>query len=507
MTSKLTFRARTLDVAKPMAIYRADDLPELAAENAINRAVPALPTGMEKEEETEKHLQDILEAQNKGLVKKVAELVIPTPEVVEEQKAMLETLYKGVFKQPRQYIHVQPLTADQDKPDYDMDDEDFKFFNDELRERRKFEVSLVTFEDMIDRLEKNSGQTVMSLKEAKMLLKEDDDLILAVYDYWLNKRLETQQCLIPQVKCEPNRDQTTGSQTANPYVAFRRRTEKMQTRKNRKNEEDSYMRMLKLRRDINRVVMLLDMVKRREKLKKENLNLISDVYDKRYQAEDWDGSIYQQIQLQRPPKVSLQQYPLSSWINVGGSSDHVVPVKREKRIYRKRKHQRAGLMMRNGISGLIRGDRTLLPLVPDILSSDEDRSSSIGTKVSDVDADETDDSEGPFSFRRKAGVNYLAPLDDFSADLDRYEKFQKFFPVVAPLDLGRQPEHLGFCRRRVGRGGRVILDRVQSKWESWDQSELQFGDENRIMRPLTPDNMKLSFWDPYKVRDNEVFSH
>ena len=56
-----------------------------------------------------------------------------------------------------------------------------------------------TFEDMIDRLEKNSGQTVVSLREAKMLLKEDDDLILAVYDYWVNKRLETQQCLIPQV--------------------------------------------------------------------------------------------------------------------------------------------------------------------------------------------------------------------------------------------------------------------------------------------------------------------
>lgn len=29
----------------------------------------------------------------------------------------------------------------------------------------------------------------MQLQEAKALLKEDDDLIIAVYDYWLNKRL------------------------------------------------------------------------------------------------------------------------------------------------------------------------------------------------------------------------------------------------------------------------------------------------------------------------------
>ena len=35
-----------------------------------------------------------------------------------------------------------------------------------------------------------------------MCLQEDDDLILAVYDYWLNKRLDTQQCLIPLGKSQ-----------------------------------------------------------------------------------------------------------------------------------------------------------------------------------------------------------------------------------------------------------------------------------------------------------------
>lgn len=44
---------------------------------------------------------------------------------------------------------------------------------------------------MMDRLEKGSGQTVVTLQEAKGLLKEDDDLIITVYDYWLNKRLKT----------------------------------------------------------------------------------------------------------------------------------------------------------------------------------------------------------------------------------------------------------------------------------------------------------------------------
>ena len=68
---------------------------------------------------------------------------------------------------------------------------------------------------MIDRLEKNSTINAVTLKEAKLILKEDDDLILLVYDYWLNKRLSTHQGLVPNVKTVNN------SLSHNPYVCFR----------------------------------------------------------------------------------------------------------------------------------------------------------------------------------------------------------------------------------------------------------------------------------------------
>jgi len=55
---------------------------------------------------------------------------------------------------------------------------------------KKMEITPYQFEEMIDRLEKGSGQQVVTLPEAKLLLKEDDDLIITVYDYWLNKRLK-----------------------------------------------------------------------------------------------------------------------------------------------------------------------------------------------------------------------------------------------------------------------------------------------------------------------------
>ena len=91
-----------------------------------------------------------------------------------------------------------------------------------------------------------------------------------------------QRPLLPSVKTEHR----LGSAANNPYLAFRRRTEKMQTRKNRKNDETSYEKMLKLRRDLSRAVTLLELVKRREKTKREHLHLTIEVYEKRSVISD-----------------------------------------------------------------------------------------------------------------------------------------------------------------------------------------------------------------------------
>lgn len=50
--SKLSFRARALDPSKPLNIHIAEELPDLTEYSAINRAVPQMPSGMEKEEES-----------------------------------------------------------------------------------------------------------------------------------------------------------------------------------------------------------------------------------------------------------------------------------------------------------------------------------------------------------------------------------------------------------------------------------------------------------------------
>ena len=49
--SKL-FRARQLDANKSLPVFRAEELPDLSEFTTINRQVPQMPTGMEKEEES-----------------------------------------------------------------------------------------------------------------------------------------------------------------------------------------------------------------------------------------------------------------------------------------------------------------------------------------------------------------------------------------------------------------------------------------------------------------------
>ncbi|KAG8292955.1 Glycosyltransferase 64 protein C4 [Homalodisca vitripennis] len=119
----------------------------------------------------------------------VTGLIIPTPEVIQVgDMAAYNRLYAPNFKVPKQLIHMQPFTMEQDIPDYDMDSEDERWLD---VHSKTMDINALKFEEMMDRLEKNSGHSVVTQMEAKVLLKEDDDLIIAVYDYWLNKRLKT----------------------------------------------------------------------------------------------------------------------------------------------------------------------------------------------------------------------------------------------------------------------------------------------------------------------------
>jgi len=578
MASKLNFRARTLDASKPMAIYHAEELPELTDLNAINRSVPAMPSGMEKEEESEKHLQDILDAQSNATathttaeIDTLVHLVIPIPEVFEgDAQQVYKDVYAGNYKLPRQYIHVQPFSTDNDLPDYDLDEEDCAFLDKVLKDEKKFDVDESTFEGMLDRLEKNSGHTVIEVHEAKSLLQEDDELILAVYDYWVDKRLRLKHPLRPQVKSDkrdfgqggtgqaPGTSQgggggQGGSSSAanptatNPYIAFRRRTEKMQTRKNRKNDEVSYEKMLKLRRDLNQAIVLLEMVKRREKTKKEVLTLTAEIFERRYQAGDFEGKVFDEVLSSRMGhpmgqvahnkqllaamaaqaaaqggggRVLTPRFPQDFWM---GHPDLAPPnmvtglptemTMKERKRHHSKKARKQG--KKDALGRRLQHSQLALHspgLGPEFgtagMSSDDDFLSSVtsggvGGGHSDLDTEDEAAAaaaaamEGPFAFRRRRNCQYLRPLD-------RDEMERGFQGIVNNLErVGLEPRanpksrfvhgsistpvnrYLGLIRRRVGRGGRVIIDRLAPPSANRNNVFDPFSDDNDS-GPLSP---------------------
>ncbi|KAJ4942767.1 hypothetical protein JOQ06_005281 [Pogonophryne albipinna] len=467
--SKLSFRARALDATKPLPVFRCEDLPDLHEYATINRAVPQMPTGMEKEEESEHHLQRAISAQQ-VYGEKRDNMHIPVPEA-ESDITYYESLYPGEFKMPKQLIHIQPFSLDAEQPDYDLDSEDDAFVS---KLKKKMEISFLQFEEMIDRLEKGSGQQAVSLPEAKLLLKEDDELIKEVFDYWSRKRKTSRtNCLIPNCKQE-RRD---GSSTSDPYVAFRRRTEKMQTRKNRKNDESSYEKMLKLRRDLSRAVTILEMIKRREKSKRELLHLTLEIFEKRNVMSDYSGEVMAEVLAERA-LVRPQIIPLVPVTNQYRHQDHMdlkdykskpekAEVPRQKRKYEKKQKAlplSSGAPHHPGPAVFNAKDLNQY----DFPSSDDEPYSQLHSGSSE--AEEENDPDGAFAFRRKAGCQYYAVRQDrvgswpWCGPWDGGLAEARFRYSLTTLTVPRRC--LGMARRRMGRGGRVLLDRAHTDYDN-----------------------------------------
>uniref|UniRef100_A0A9J8CIQ2 Enhancer of polycomb homolog n=1 Tax=Cyprinus carpio carpio TaxID=630221 RepID=A0A9J8CIQ2_CYPCA len=482
--SKLSFRARALDALKPLPVFRCEDLPDLHEYASINRTVPQMPTGMEKDEESEHHLQRAISA-HQVYGEKRDNMVIPVPEA-ESNITYYDSLYPGDFKMPKQLIHIQPFSLDTEQPDYDLDSEDEVFVN---KLKKKLEVEALQFEEMIDRLEKGSGQQLVTLQEAKLLLKEDDDLIREVFEYWSRKRkLCKNGSLIPTIKQE-KRD---GSSTSDPYVAFRRRTEKMQTRKNRKNDEASYEKMLKLRRDLSRAVTILEMIKKREKSKRELLHLTLEVVEKRNAMPDFGLEVMAEALAMAKPVYKIPIIPFSSSSQYR-HQDHIdfkdyktkpdkTEVVRTKRKYEKKpKILPLSASLHSGPSLFNPKDLNQY----DFPSSDDEPFSQMHSGSSE--AEEENEPDGVFAFRRKAGCVYhtVGVHGDWpwSGETDGGSCDPRFRYSLTTLTIPHCC--VGLARRRVGRGGRLLLDRAYSNLNGLFQS-LDSESEPNFSFPASP---------------------
>ncbi|CAH8292985.1 unnamed protein product [Schistosoma turkestanicum] len=413
--SKVSFRARQIDFNKPLPILKhGSELFLEISENAlVNRGVPQIPSGMEKEEENEHHFLEVIQALQ---LRTDSDVKIPVPEIIDKENDY-KRVYPDGFSLPKQLLHIRTIVFSEEEPvEYDMDSEDEEWF-----QKSDLGITPEKFESMIDRLERGCGQKVMNLEEAKYLLQDHPSLVIAVYDYWLNKRVQSRQPLIYAVRQE-RRD---GGSNTDPYVAFRRRSEKMQTRKNRKSDEQSYERMLILREQMDSLGEILGRLVKREATKEAIVGCDYRCFQLRCKLCDWEGSSL----------VEAETMARNYRDNDGALTTK--PIKDNKR--------RPNLKRK-----LVKKFSNL----PNPTSSDE---------ASDND----DHQSGPFSFVRTPGCRYLKPRslpEECSALTSSHPSRSPYscytLATIPRLCHTKRLTYTGYIRRRLGRGGRIICDRI-----------------------------------------------
>lgn len=254
----------------------AEELLDCPDYSEINRAIPQLTSSKEKKEKCEHHLQ-------KGICEK---FIIPTPEVADiVDKSLYDKMYPSNYEKPQHLIHKNPITMEQNMPEYDLDSDDESWL--ELQTER-LDLPSLKFEKMMETLENNISEQLVNLKDAKALLKEDDDLISEVFNYCQNKRLKAQHYLMTTVKTE----ERAGLDKNNPYVAFWRRSKGINTRSSRKKDETAYKKMLNLRKKLSQSVTSLEWLGKHEKVKREHVHRTLEIFVRRFEAKDFSGVMY-----------------------------------------------------------------------------------------------------------------------------------------------------------------------------------------------------------------------
>ncbi|RCN49497.1 hypothetical protein ANCCAN_04438 [Ancylostoma caninum] len=463
-TSKLSFRARNLDANKAMCVFFASELPDLSECAPIARAVAQMPTGMEKEEEMESHLQDAILAQQASTSGvRVDNHVIPTPKVFPVEANRYDEIYPVQPPPPKNnLIKVQAwLALDKEEAEYDVDSEDECW----LAERPHIDPRAL--ERIFDTLEAKSSDNNICLPDTarSALLAFDEAIVDDVYDYWLAKREKSTTVrslqlgvggLIPRVRTECRKDQQGG---VNPYVAFRRRAEKMQTRKNRKNDEDSYEKVLKLGHDLRKTVTLFDMVKRREKTKIALIDLDSEILAHRMGLLDFGSNIYNQF----VAKIRDSGKHASTCATNGVAKSEEDAILRKKAKRRKIRTVAANVDREVPSKAWLKKNAEVWNRPPSVFAP-----SGI-SPVAEVDqsAQAACDAnlDGKYVFKRRRGCLYRSPLA--TSNNTSEEELLSKVPMSHHLYETHLPRHdgvmrrLGWARRRLGRGGRVVFDRFQ----------------------------------------------
>ncbi|KAJ5453829.1 Enhancer of polycomb-like protein 1 [Penicillium daleae] len=434
-------------------------------EDEIQSTLQQIETGVEKAEESEFHLQAAINAAAQG---KDKDAHIPTREVIVSD-IQYAKLYPPIFSQPATYIRFSSTVEDCCGCPYNMNEEDdawlknynskrdassqcseddfeatMNFFEETAQAKQPFAAvdspPVLSFADMAESMDAAVEESV------KRFAKD-------IYEHWKVRRLATENLsLEPMLKFETGQD----TDDSDPFVCFRRR-EVRQIRKTRGRDAQSAEKLQRLRKELEEARQLVALVRQREVARKEMLAMERTLFMQRNEVKEMKRKLNikdddEDLINQKPKKKAMEMPPrqpnapqLRMPLKPGlqGAEDlqllEDVQSEKENEILRDIKANIAKHIKWN--EGFV--DHTRAPLSPspertfDAAAFRPAFTAQLPTPPSSESSGDVMDSS----------LDVTSPL------------FSKDKLASRAMVLHDEPHRMPSFRRRVGRGGRLFIDR------------------------------------------------
>lgn len=314
--------------------------------------------------------------------------------------------------------------------------------------KRTSRLPLAMFEHMMDLLEKATAfDAILSSGQAEHLIlgripkfsqlfpykgrpgvTTAKHVINDVYNYWVQKRSKLKRPLLRRFWPVTSTDDT------NPHLVFRpREKEKYKLRKTRRNDMLSFNKMKQLRNDFENLRLKLELIRRREELHRCQIQMQCELFEqKMYDITDTSGK----------PRVakSLRKRDISEAL--------AVPIYFDMNSTSARRGKRGRKPLSRSTSPIpsgMKGDTDMI-----LGATTEASGGSPGTNT------------GP---RVVAGQNFGEPAPGFLQPLPTRESYVTSWDNSVPhvtsyVDSHALPTYRFRHRPRVGRGGRLCVDRL-----------------------------------------------
>ncbi|CEP00871.1 unnamed protein product (mitochondrion) [Plasmodiophora brassicae] len=426
-------------------------------------------TAQEDEAEELQRLAENIDVPQHGLITTGAgagpEIPVPDVLTVSELPAAVPGVADGEapkFRRPHHYIHYYQHCGSgiiSDEVHYDLRKEDMEWCTEHAMDADVVESLMTVFEkEAGQRTMSYDCQSVFGVGEAVRLAsaKYPENIAAAVYEYWIGQRRRKRRTLISVFNEPPTHDDPS------PHVAFRSRenTRKIATRNPRKNDANAFCKLRLLRSDTQNVLHILELIQKREALKRNRLLLEAEEFDVRLSQMQ-----YVQIVKASPSKTAREKEVMANLESSVGRSTYQLDILAN-RAKSKRKIPR--IKVRPATSGVA----TPRP-APQVVASPSQPVAPVTTSVAPLRAPlQALPSAFDFKF-----ANIALSSDEessegetesdvaFYAQVERYLAGQSAPDAVSRKKKSRRghdpyPDFIGQVFTRVGRCGQVWLDPV-----------------------------------------------